>query len=76
MSFGAMITILLTWLFQSYGISLGLLPTALLAMPLAIIATILFSITTDRFIFRHYLRNTWYFYNDSTRFRMKHNTND
>ena len=54
MSFGAMITILLTWLFQSYGISLGFLPTALLAMPLAIIVTILFSIITDRFVFRHY----------------------
>ena len=54
MSFGAMISILLTWLFQSYGISLGFLPTALLAMPLAIIVTILFSITTDRFVFRHY----------------------
>ena len=54
MSFGAMITILLTWLFQSYGISFGFLPTALLAMPLAIIVTILFSITTDRFVFRHY----------------------
>ena len=54
MSFGAMITILFTWLFQSYGISLGFLPTALLAMPLAIIVTILFSIITDRFVFRHY----------------------
>jgi len=54
MSFGAMITILFTWLFQSYGVSLGFLPTALLAMPLAIIVTILFSIITDRFVFRHY----------------------
>jgi len=54
MSFGAMITILFTWLFQSYGISFGFLPTALLAMPLAIIVTILFSIITDRFVFRHY----------------------
>jgi len=54
MSFGAMITILFTWLFQSYGISLGFLPTALLAMPLAIIVTILFSIITDRYVFRHY----------------------
>ena len=54
MSFGAMITILFTWLFQSYGISLGFLPTALLAIPLAIIVTILFSIITDRFVFRHY----------------------
>ena len=54
MSFGAMMTILFTWLFQSYGISLGVLPTAILALPLAIIATILFSLITDRFVFRHY----------------------
>jgi branched-chain amino acid transport system permease protein len=54
MSFGAMMTILFTWLFQSYGISLGFLPTALLAIPLAIIVTVLFSIITDRFVFRHY----------------------
>ena len=54
MSFGAMMTILFTWVFQSYGISLGFLPTAILALPLAIIVTILFSIITDRFVFRHY----------------------
>ena len=36
------------------GISLGFLPTALLAMPFAILFTILFSLLTDRFIFRHY----------------------
>ena len=54
MSFGAMMTILFTWLLQSYGISLGFLPTAILALPLGIIATILFSLITDRFVFRHY----------------------
>ena len=54
MSFGAMMTILFTWLLQSYGISLGFLPTAILALPLAIIATILFSLITDRFVLRHY----------------------
>ena len=54
MSFGAMMTILFTWLLQSYGISFGFLPTAILALPLAIIATILFSLITDRFVFRHY----------------------
>jgi len=54
MSFGAMITILLTWLFQSYGISLGLLPTALLALPFGIIASILFCLLTDKFVFRFY----------------------
>ena len=34
MSFGAMITILFTWFFQSQNIGLGILPTALLALPL------------------------------------------
>jgi len=54
MSFGAMITILFTWFFQSYGINLGLLPTALLAIPFAIIATILLSLATNRIVFRYY----------------------
>ena len=54
MSFGAMITILITWLFQSYGITIGFLPTALLAIPLAIVATILLSLATNRIIFRYY----------------------
>ena len=54
MSFGAMITILFTWLFQSYGITLGFLPTALLAIPFAILATILLSLTTNRIVFRYY----------------------
>ena len=54
MSFGAMITILFTWLFQSYGINLGFLPTALLAIPFAILATILLSLTTNRIVFRYY----------------------
>ena len=51
MSFGAMMTILFTWLLKSYGISLGFLPTAILALPLAIIVTILFSLITDRLFF-------------------------
>jgi len=33
MAFGAMVTILFTWWFQSMGINLGPLPTALLARP-------------------------------------------
>jgi len=32
MAFGTMIVILFTWLFQSYGINLGPLPTALIAL--------------------------------------------
>ena len=54
MSFGAMITILFTWLLQSNNISLGVLPTALLALPFAIIATILLSLISDKFVFKHY----------------------
>ena len=54
MSFGAMTTILFTWLFQSYGITLGFLPTALLAIPFAILATILLSLVTNRIVFRYY----------------------
>ena len=33
MSFGTMFAILFTWYFQSFGISLGVLPTALIAIP-------------------------------------------
>ena len=54
MSFGAMITILFTWLFQSYKITLGFLPTALLAIPFAILATIILSLITNRIVFRYY----------------------
>lgn len=54
MAFGTMITILLTWLLQSYGISFGFLPTALIALPFAIIITIIFSLLVDHYIFRFY----------------------
>ena len=54
MSFGAMTTILFTWLFQSYGISLGFLPTALLAIPFAIFVTIFLCLITNRIVFRYY----------------------
>ena len=54
MSFGAMITILFTWLFQLYGINLGYFPTALLAIPFAIIVTVLMALLTNKFIFSYY----------------------
>ena len=54
MSFGAMITILFTWFFQSQNIGLGILPTALLAMPLGIITTITLCIISDKFVFQYY----------------------
>jgi branched-chain amino acid transport system permease protein len=56
MAFGAMITILLTWWFQSLGITFGPLPTALLALPFAIAATSAFVLATDRVVYRFYRR--------------------
>src|SRR6056300_243058 len=50
MAFGTMVTILFTWYFQSLGISLGVLPTALLAIPFAIGYMLLI----DKFVFRYY----------------------
>ncbi len=54
MSFGTMFAILLTWYFQSLGISLGVLPTALLTIPFAIIMMILYMLIIDKFVFRYY----------------------
>ncbi len=54
MSFGTMFTILITWYFQSLGINLGLLPTALLAMPFGIIITILYVLLKDKLVFSYY----------------------
>ena len=54
MSFGAMITILLTWFFQSQNINLGILPTALIALPIGVLATITLCIISDKFVFQYY----------------------
>ena len=54
MAFGAMVTILFTWLFQSWGITLGPLPTALLAIPLGILATAALLLATDKFVYQFY----------------------
>jgi branched-chain amino acid transport system permease protein len=54
MAFGTMATILITWGFQSLGISAGPLPTALLALPFGIICCALFVLATDRSIYRFY----------------------
>jgi branched-chain amino acid transport system permease protein len=56
MAFGAMVTILFTWLFQSWGITLGPLPTALLAIPLGILATAALLLATDKFVYQFYRR--------------------
>lgn len=54
MAFGTMVTILFTWLFQSWGISFGPLPTALLALPFGIAGTALLLLGTDRVVYRFY----------------------
>ena len=54
MAFGTMVVILFTWWFQSMGISLGPLPTALLALPFGIVVTALFLLGSDKIIYRFY----------------------
>ena len=54
MSFGTMVAILFTWYFQSIGISLGILPTALIAIPFAIIFMVLYMLTIDKLVFSYY----------------------
>ena len=54
MSFGTMVTILFTWYFQSLGVSLGILPTALLAIPFGIMFMILYMLLIDKFVFKYY----------------------
>ncbi|MGB1235451.1 MAG: branched-chain amino acid ABC transporter permease [Planktomarina sp.] len=56
MAFGAMTTILFTWLFQGMGIGLGPLPTALLALPIGITLTALFVLGTDKVVYQFYRR--------------------
>ena len=54
MSFGTMTTILFTWLFQSIGITAGILPTALLALPFAIVVTSIFCLFMDKTVYSFY----------------------
>ncbi|WP_420394787.1 branched-chain amino acid ABC transporter permease [Nioella sp.] len=54
MAFGAMVTILVTWALQGAGVSLGSLPTALLALPIGIAATALLLIGTDKVVYKFY----------------------
>lgn len=54
MAFGTMATILMTWWFQSMGLSLGVLPTALLALPFGIAATAALVLITDKTVYQFY----------------------
>ena len=57
MSFGTMVTILFTWYFQSIGISLGVLPTSLIAIRFAILFMIIYMLFIDKFVFKYYRVN-------------------
>lgn len=54
MSFGTMACILFTWLLQSWGVSMGPLPTALLALPAGIMASVLLILITDQVVYKFY----------------------
>lgn len=54
MAFGTMVTIYATWGLQAAGITFGVLPTALLGLPLGIAATALLVLGTDWLIYKFY----------------------
>lgn len=54
MAFGATFAILVTWGLQRAGFGFGPLPTALFALPIAIIATSLLMLATDRLVYKFY----------------------
>lgn len=56
MAFGTAMVILVTWGLQAMGISLGPLPTALLALPFGIALCSLLVLGTDRVVYRFYRR--------------------
>lgn len=56
MAFGTGLVILMTWALQGMGVALTPLPTALLALPVAIAGTALLVLVTDRLVYRHYRR--------------------
>lgn len=53
-AFGTMFVVLFTWWFQSMGLTLGPLPTALLALPIGVALTAVAVLLTDRLVYRHY----------------------
>ena len=56
MAFGTMITVLVTWALQAWGVSIDPLPTALLALPFGILGTVMLLLLTDRWVYRFYRR--------------------
>lgn len=56
MAFGTAIAIIITQGFVAMGLGLGVLPTALLALPLACLGAIALALITDRLVYRYYRR--------------------
>ena len=57
MGLGCTVTIFFTWLFQSMGITNSFFPTALFAMPFAMLITIFIVLAIDQSVFRFYRLN-------------------
>lgn len=56
MAFGTMWVILITWGLQGAGVTGGIFPTALIALPFGIAVTVAFVLATDRMVYRFYRR--------------------
>ena len=56
MAIGAMVTILVTWLLQSWNVGIAPLPTALLALPAGMLAAAGLCVLVDRWVYRFYRR--------------------
>jgi len=54
MAFATGVTILTTWMLQNSGINFGFMPTAILAMPIAIIACLVYILLIDKFVYEYY----------------------
>ena len=54
MAFGTMITILMTWWVQSFGVSIYPLPTALLVIPIGVAITAVLVLGIDRVVYSHF----------------------
>lgn len=54
MAFGTVIAILFTTYLQDIGVNLGFLPTALLAIPIAIFVCIIYILLIDKFVYAYY----------------------
>ncbi len=54
MAFGTMVTILMTWWVQSFGVSIYPLPTALLVIPIGVAITAVLVLGIDRVVYSHF----------------------